>query len=249
MHKTLQSRFTVTDRYVRWCTFRGNIAKCKQVFVFWLTFASTQANMWNFSWLWNYVTPGSLSDGGSRFLIHAMAHQKHRSQKCMDVRCTTSVRISEDLIWWRPVILTSWQWQSQLGKSPWTVFYVRTSSLYSMHCLTGSQCSCHRTDVIWFEQQAPDNRHVVAFWSSCYHCHQWCQTAVNYNSPTDTWWMHVYLFYIDRQVKATWSATVNLLSIVTSRLCTVSTTLLLLLVCVSFTIIGQPRNSVLIRRV
>jgi len=80
------------------------------------------------SWLWNYVTPGSLSDGGSRFLIHAMAHQKHRSQKCMDVRCTTSVRISEDLIWWRPVILTSWQWQSQLGKSPWTVFYVRTSS-------------------------------------------------------------------------------------------------------------------------
>jgi len=29
MHKTLQSRFTVTDRHVRWCTFRGDIAnKC-----------------------------------------------------------------------------------------------------------------------------------------------------------------------------------------------------------------------------
>ena len=101
---------------------------CKQVFVFWLTFASTQAYRWHFSCLQNclYVTHGSHSDGGSRFLIHAIAHQKYRSQKCMDVRCTTSVRISEDLIWWRPVILTSWQ--SKQGKSPWIVFYVRTSS-------------------------------------------------------------------------------------------------------------------------
>ena len=139
-----------------------------------------------------YVTPGSLSvtDGTSWFQILAVAHWKNQSQKHVDVHCTTNVRISEDLIWWRPVILTSWQWQSQPGKSPWTAFYVRTASLYSMHCLTSSQCSCMvRGTSYWYQACCGKFGWLVVTVVG----HQWRRTATNYNSPTCTWRMALWL--------------------------------------------------------
>ena len=46
-----------------------------------------------------YVTPGTLSDGGSRLQIRAVVQRKYRSPKRVDMRWTRSVGMSDDLSW------------------------------------------------------------------------------------------------------------------------------------------------------
>jgi len=77
---------------------------------------STQTNSWLLSSLQTvYMSLLGLSETtGNRFQIRAEAHRKHRSPKCVDVRWTTSVGMSEDLSWRCPCIAVTicFVWQS-----------------------------------------------------------------------------------------------------------------------------------------
>ena len=86
-----------------------------------------------------YVTCGTISDGEiSKSALRCNGSINRRNAWTCNERWNVG----------RPKLATSCCWDQLIVHSQvqqWTALYVRTASLYSMPCLTSSQCSCCRT--------------------------------------------------------------------------------------------------------
>jgi len=109
----------------------------------------------------------------SRSAVQAAADWKQRSPSPnrVDVRVIVSVGTSEERRWRRPAAVTSWQSLARYGGSrAWIALYDNGVSLNSVHCLTGSHCSCCRTGVMWSWRRFPHTRRAAAFCTDWRHC-------------------------------------------------------------------------------
>ena len=125
-----------------------------------------QQNKCVFSNRWNsrIVCSESRRWRGRLFHRRGLATMNERSPRLVRVLGTSHEATLDDRSRRRPAVEISWQSSAKYcGDRPFIALYAKTASLNSIHCRTGSQWSCLKTDVMCSRRRVQVTRRAAAF--------------------------------------------------------------------------------------
>ena len=106
---------------------------------------------------------------GNKFKSLGAATRKDLSPKDfrLDLCMTRRLILFEEDLSWLFGVKRSRRSTIYFGSMPFVALYVRSSILYAISCLIGSQCSWRSSVVICSELRALDTRRAAQFWTYC----------------------------------------------------------------------------------